>query len=39
MIYTLVTESGREFTFSVLSCAELFQQVYGGQIRVREPVV
>jgi hypothetical protein len=39
MIYTLVTESGREFTFCVFSCAELFQQVYGGQIRVREPVV
>jgi hypothetical protein len=39
MIYTLVTESGREFTFSVLSCAELFQQAFGGQIRVREPVV
>ena len=38
MIYTLVTESGREYTFTVLSCAELFQQVYGGQIQVRETI-
>jgi hypothetical protein len=38
MIYTLVTESGREFTFSVLSCAKLFQQAFGGQIRIREPI-
>jgi hypothetical protein len=34
MKYLLVTPSGRQFAYYVKSCAEMFQQVFGGQIHI-----
>jgi hypothetical protein len=32
MRYTLITPSGKTYTFSVLECAVVFQQAYGGTL-------
>jgi hypothetical protein len=32
MNYTLITESGRVYTFFVLALAETYQQAYGGTL-------
>ena len=32
MKYTLITTKGKVFTFTVLACAETFQQAYGGTL-------
>jgi hypothetical protein len=32
MYYQLVTARGQTMHFVILSCAELFQQLYGGKI-------
>jgi hypothetical protein len=34
MKYLLVTPSGRQFSYYVKECAELFQTVFGGQIHL-----
>jgi hypothetical protein len=32
MKYTLITKTGRVYTFFVLALAETYQQAYGGQL-------
>jgi hypothetical protein len=32
MRYTLITKTGRVYTFFVLALAETYQQAYGGQL-------
>ena len=32
MQYTLITKTGRVYTFYVLAVAETYQQAYGGQL-------
>lgn len=34
MRYLLVTSAGNQFVFHISKCAEVFRQVYGGQIHV-----
>jgi hypothetical protein len=36
MVYVLVCDSGRVLTFTVLGCAEVFRQIYGGSITVEQ---
>jgi hypothetical protein len=38
MIYTLVTRTGREYTFYTLSLAEIYRNAYGGEILVLDSV-
>ena len=33
MHYTLITSTGKTYTFNVLGVAELYKQLYGGFIR------
>jgi hypothetical protein len=30
MKYTLITKTGKVYTFNILACAEAFQLAYGG---------
>lgn len=32
MTYTLVTPKGKIYTFTIKSCADIFQQAYGGTL-------
>ena len=32
MKFTLITRNGKVLTFTVLACAEAFQQAYGGAL-------
>ena len=32
MKYLLVTPSGKQYTYYIRGCAELFQRIYGGNI-------
>lgn len=38
MRYLLVTQSGKQLVYHVKACAELFQQIFGGQIHIVDNV-
>jgi hypothetical protein len=39
MKYTLITRSGKVYTFYVAALAEQFQQAYGGQVITQDILV
>jgi hypothetical protein len=39
MKYTLITKTGRVYTFFVLAVAETYQQAYGGTIVTKDILV
>jgi hypothetical protein len=39
MKYTLITKTGRVYTFYVLAVAETYQQAYGGTIVTKDILV
>jgi hypothetical protein len=39
MKYTLITKTGRVYTFYVLAVAETYQQAYGGKIVTNDILV
>lgn len=38
-MYLLTFPSGRSLKFHLKSCAEIFQECYGGVVTEREPVI